>query len=120
MAGAPVLIEQSADAAAATGTGAAAQKVKEALRRVIDPELGYNIVDLGLIYDVRVDANGVASVIMTTTTPGCPATSYLTEGARECAASVEGVEMAEVTLTHEPRWSPELMSDDAKAHFGIR
>lgn len=120
MAGAPIIIEQSVDVAAPTETDAVAQKIKEALRRVIDPELGYNIVDLGLIYDVHVDPDGVATVIMTTTTPGCPATGYLTEGARECTVSVEGVEIAEITLTHEPRWSPELMSDDAKAHLGIR
>ena len=97
-----------------------ASKIKDALRRVIDPELGYNIVDLGLIYDISVRDDDVASVTMTTTTPGCPATSYLTEGARGCALSVDGVDIAEVILTHEPPWSPELMSDEAKAHFGIR
>lgn len=97
-----------------------ASKVKDALRRVIDPELGYNIVDLGLIYDIRVLDGGAVSVTMTTTTPGCPATSYLTEGARDCVLSVEGAVSAEIVLTHEPPWSPELMSGDAKAHLGIR
>lgn len=55
---------------------------------------------------------------MTTTTPGCPAINYLCEGARTSTAAVEGVDLAEILLTYEPRWSPEQMSDDAKAHFG--
>ena len=59
-----------------------AEQVKDALRLVIDPELGHNIVDLGLVYDVAVEAGGIANITMTTTTRGCPATSYLTEGAR--------------------------------------
>ncbi len=120
MAGAPILIERSAGGPVSTGADSVAARIEDALRRVIDPELGCNIVDLGLIYDVHVDADGRAVVTMTTTTPGCPATNYLTEGARECTSSVEGVDTAEITLTYEPRWSPELMSDDAKARFGIR
>jgi len=123
MSGAPVLSETARTSSAAAGlqdpTGLAS-KVKDALRRVIDPELGYNIVDLGLIYDIRVLGRGAVSVTMTTTTPGCPATSYLTEGARDCVLSVEGAASAEIVLTHEPPWSPELMSGDAKAHLGIR
>ena len=123
MSGAPVLSETARSSSAETGpqdpTGLAS-KVKDALRRVIDPELGYNIVDLGLIYDIRVLDGGAVSVTMTTTTPGCLATSYLTEGARDCVLSVEGAVSAEIVLTHEPPWSPELMSGDAKAHLGIR
>jgi metal-sulfur cluster biosynthetic enzyme len=90
----------------------------QALHRVIDPELGYNIVDIGLIYDVTMDKDK-ALVIMTTTTPGCPATDYLYSGAMECAYSVPGVSDAEVILTYEPKWSPAMMSDAAKSHFGI-
>ena len=61
------------------------QKVKEALRLVIDPELGYNIVDLGLVYAVLVNDGGVVNIVMTTTTRGCPATNYMKEGARDAA-----------------------------------
>jgi metal-sulfur cluster biosynthetic enzyme len=57
---------------------------------------------------------------MTTTTPGCPATSYLMRGAHEAALSVAGIEAVDVSLTYEPRWSPAMMSARAKAHFGIR
>ncbi|MFC5384808.1 NifU N-terminal domain-containing protein [Aquamicrobium segne] len=121
MSGAPILY---APARAATPRLAGeenilAEEIRTALHRVIDPELGYNIVDLGLIYDVIVGSDGDVLVQMTTTTPGCPATNYLMEGSRECAASVEGVGAVEVELTYEPRWSPEMMSEEAKAHFGI-
>jgi metal-sulfur cluster biosynthetic enzyme len=120
MSGTPLVREPPADKPTSVQPETAAEKIKNALRRVTDPELGYNIIDLGLVYDVQLDSNGLASVIMTTTTPGCPATNYLIEGAKECTASVKGVETAEITLTYEPRWTPELMSDEAKVHFGIR
>lgn len=94
-------------------------QIREAIRQVIDPELGYNILDIGLIYDVAIDDEGAVKVMMTTTTPGCPATNYLKTGTRESALSVEGVTSADVELTYEPRWGPEMMSSIAKAHFGI-
>ena len=95
-------------------------RIREALRRVIDPELGYNIVDLGFVYDVAVEDGGVVRITMTTTTPGCPATGYLKKGAGESVGAVPGVEFVEVKLTHEPRWTPEMMSPEAKAIFGVR
>ena len=96
------------------------EHIRDALRQVIDPELGCNIVDLGLIYDVAMDENGGVHIIMTTTTPGCPATGYLKQGAGEAASGVPGIEFVDVKLTYEPRWTPEMMSPEAKAHFGIR
>ena len=96
-----------------------AERIRAALRVVIDPELGYNIVDLGLIYDIAVDAAGAARVLMTTTTRGCPATSYLQEGTRHSATQVAGVTSVEVVMTHAPPWSPQKMSSAAKQHFGI-
>jgi len=95
------------------------EKVREALRLVIDPELGYNIVDLGLVYAVLVNDGGVVHIVMTTTTRGCPATNYLKEGARDAAWDVPGVEFVDVALTYEPPWSPEKMSAAAKIHLGI-
>lgn len=119
MAGTPAVAATAINGSTTDGSGLAAS-VREALRSVIDPELGYNIVDLGLVYDITVEGDHAIRVTMTTTTPGCPATDYLVNGAHEGARSVGGVESAEVTLTHEPRWTPEMMSDAAKAHFGIR
>lgn len=120
--GAPVLrAEAKADdrPPSAGGHGDTVNRIQEALRQVIDPELGYNIVDLGLVYEVAVEAGGVVHISMTTTTPGCPATNYLKGGAGEAAGNVPGVEFVDVKLTYEPRWTPDLMSREAKAHFGI-
>lgn len=122
LSGAPAAVEiTAADGsrvdAAADPDGLAAT-ILTGLREVIDPELGYNIVDLGLVYDVAVEGEH-ALVTMTTTSPGCPATNYLREGARECASHVDGIETADVEITYDPRWSPEMMSAAAKAHFGI-
>jgi metal-sulfur cluster biosynthetic enzyme len=94
--------------------------VRAALRQVIDPELGYNIVDLGLIYEVSATEAGGIDIMMTTTTRGCPATNYLVEGARTAAAGIPGVATVEVELTYDPPWTTQQMSADAKAHFGIR
>lgn len=94
-----------------------ADEVRNALRTVIDPELGFNIVDLGLIYSIDIEG-GVARITMTTTTRGCPATSFLKEGVRDSASLISGVEMADVTLTYDPPWTPEMMSDNAKEYLG--
>lgn len=92
--------------------------VAAALKTVIDPEIGYNIVDLGLVYDIAV-ADGHVRIRMTTTRPGCPATNALREGAEKAAASVCGVDAVEVHMTWLPPWSPELMSETAKADLGF-
>jgi len=96
-----------------------AQRVGDALRLVIDPELGYNIVDLGLVYAVRVENGRDAHITMTTTTRGCPATRYLQTGAADAAGTVEGIGYAEVILTYEPPWTPRMMTAEAKAHLGV-
>src|SRR5690606_622436 len=90
-------------------TDSLTEQIREALRLVIDPELGDNIIDLGLVYYVAVQEGGVANIVMTTTTRGCPATEYLKNGAREGAWAVPGVEFVDVTLTYEPPWTPQMM-----------
>lgn len=87
------------------------------LRLVIDPELGVNIVDLGLVYGAEV-VDGVAHVLMTTTTPACPIGSFLSDQVRWALLGVDGIHDVEVELTHEPCWSPERMSDEAKVQMG--
>jgi len=96
-----------------------AERVREALRQVIDPEIGFNIVDIGLVYDIAVEEGGIARVTMTTTTRGCPATNYLKDGAGEAAQSVAGVECADVRLTYDPPWTPTMMSSVAKDYLGV-
>ncbi len=91
--------------------------VYEALRLVLDPELGENVVDLGLIYAVAARDGGAVSVTMTTTTPGCPATAFLVDGVRSCMQAVPRVRLADVILTYDPPWSPALMSEPARARL---
>lgn len=89
-------------------------EVIEALRRVLDPELGVNIVDLGLIYDVRVRGAQV-DVTMTLTTPGCcPLHAVLPQAAERVVQGIEGVAAGRVHLAWEPPWSPDRMSDAAR------
>jgi metal-sulfur cluster biosynthetic enzyme len=125
LSGAPVLrpgseAKRSASSRLGEGSSDLVSRIKEALRQVIDPELGYNILDLGLVYDVAVEEGGVVRITMTTTTPGCPATNYLKGGAAESARNLPGVEFVDVRLSYEPRWAPEMMSPEAKAYLGIR
>jgi metal-sulfur cluster biosynthetic enzyme len=93
--------------------------VLAALHEVIDPELGYNIVDLGMVYELAVDG-GAVKISMTMTTPGCPAQDYILAGVYECARSLPGVSAVDIKLVWEPAWSPQRMTPIAKAHFGIQ
>lgn len=93
--------------------------VREALRSVIDPELGVNLVDLGLVYDVQV-VDGVAYVTLTTTTPACPIGSFLEDQARWAILRLPGILGVEIEVVHEPQWTPALMSDDARKILGWR
>ena len=123
MSGAPVLHADvravSPSSASAAGQDDTIDHVRHALKQVIDPELGYNIVDLGLVYDVAVEEGGGVHITMTTTTPGCPATDYLKSGAGEAASGIPGVAFVDVKLTYDPRWTPDMMTSSAKAHLGI-
>jgi metal-sulfur cluster biosynthetic enzyme len=93
-------------------------RVRAALRVVIDPELGENIVDLGFVYDIVAD-RGAISIILTATTPGCPAAGFLQEGVRTAASAVPGVVSVEVTMTFEPPWTPALIEPAIRASLGF-
>lgn len=95
-----------------------AEQVRESLKGVIDPELGLNIVDLGLIYDVEVE-DGQAIVTMTLTSPGCPAGGMIMSGAQEAARGTEGVEDADVRLVWKPFWTPDRIDPDVRAALGF-
>jgi metal-sulfur cluster biosynthetic enzyme len=97
---------------------ATTDEVMNALRDVIDPELGLDFVELGLIYDVTID-NGTVSVLYTLTTPGCPIGPQVSEQIDEFVSDLEDVNEVQSTLTFEPPWSPERMSDDAKFALGF-
>ncbi len=91
--------------------------VLETLRQVIDPEIGCNIVDLGLIYSVAIEGPKV-SVQMTLTTPGCPMHESLSWGAKAALLNLEGVEQAEVQIVWDPPWQPSMMSEAGRACVG--
>lgn len=93
--------------------------VRNALRIVMDPELGINLVDLGMIYMITAHANGDVSVKMTTTTRGCPAAGFLTRAVQACVEDVAGVSHADVELTYEPEWSPDMAIPEARARFAV-
>lgn len=91
--------------------------IREALRTVIDPELGYNIVDLGLVYDIAVKRDGVVDVVMTTTTRFCPATGFIREAVEACVSEVPGVTAVKVELTYDPPWGAERMAPEIARQF---
>jgi metal-sulfur cluster biosynthetic enzyme len=91
--------------------------VMEALRGVIDPELGINLVDLGLVYDVAV-SDGIAYITLTVTTPACPLGNYLEDQVRWAVLKLPGILGVEIEVVHEPRWTPALMSDAARRTLG--
>lgn len=89
----------------------------ERLRGVIDPELGVNIVDLGLVYEAEM-VDGIADILITTTTPACPLGPYLGNQIKWALLAIDSVLGVRVRLTHEPRWGPEMMNEAAKAQLG--
>ncbi len=88
------------------------------LKQVEDPEIRYNIVDLGLIYDVKIDG-GMVIIDMTFTSPTCPVGPYLLSEVEKAAKAVSGVTGVTVNVVWEPLWGPERMSDEAKVALGI-
>lgn len=92
--------------------------IRKALRGVKDPELGLNIVDIGLVYDIAVSDEGDAHIKMTLTSPGCPSGPEILEDVRIVAQQVEGVNSAEVELVWEPYWTPERMDPRVRAFLG--
>lgn len=92
-------------------------QVRDALSNVNDPELGFNIVDLGLVYGVQIDGSKVY-VEMTLTSMACPAGPQMVEAAREAVLGLEGVEEVDVSLTFTPPWGPEMMREELRWIFG--
>ncbi len=89
------------------------------LKDVYDPEIPVNIYDLGLIYNVVVDDNDTAHIIMTLTAPGCPVADMLLEETRLAAMKVEGVRDTQVELTFDPPWEKSMMSEEARLELGF-
>ena len=94
------------------------EQVIDALRVVEDPELGMDIVELGLLYDVEVD-NSKVKAIYSLTSIGCPVGPMIEQQIKETIEDMDGVSEAETELTWDPPWSPERMSEDAKFILGF-
>jgi metal-sulfur cluster biosynthetic enzyme len=95
------------------------EDVTDALRDVIDPELGLDFVELGLIYEVEVSEDGAVHVTYTLTSPGCPIGPQVSEQIAEFVSELEGVRDVQSSMTFSPPWTPERMSEDAKFALGF-
>jgi metal-sulfur cluster biosynthetic enzyme len=89
------------------------ERIYKALRQVIDPELGINIVDLGLIYDVQIQ-DGDVGVRMTLTTRGCPLHGSIVQAVERAIRELAGVTSAQAEVVWEPRWNPDMISPEGK------
>jgi metal-sulfur cluster biosynthetic enzyme len=96
-----------------------AEAARKALKQVKDPELGLNIIDIGLIYDVAVEEDGVVHVKMTLTSPGCPSGAEIMQDAKMVLEQQEGVTAAEIELVWEPYWTPDKMDPRVRTFMGF-
>ncbi|HEX9895563.1 MAG TPA: metal-sulfur cluster assembly factor [Gemmatimonadales bacterium] len=95
------------------------ETVRKALRQVKDPELGLNIIDIGLVYDVAVTPEGDVTVKMTLTSPGCPSGAEIMQDAKLVVEELEDVRSTTIELVWEPYWTPEKMDPRVKAFMGF-
>jgi len=95
------------------------KEIKQALGRVVDPELGIDIVSLGLIYKISVRKSGDTVVRMTLTSPGCPLASMIDIMVKTEVKKVKGIGEVRTELIWDPPWVPDMMSDEAKAELGF-
>lgn len=93
--------------------------VIEALRTVFDPEIPVSIFDLGLIYDVQINNDGVVRIVMTLTTPSCPVAEEIPKWIDEAISNVEGITRVDIELVWDPFWKSEYMSEEAKLMLGL-
>ncbi len=89
------------------------------LRTVFDPEIPVNIYDLGLIYRIELQSDGVLDIDMTFTAPSCPAADFILEDVRQKVESIAGVSSANVQMVFEPEWNQSMMSEEARVELGF-
>ena len=94
-------------------------QIIDVLKGIYDPEIPVNIYEMGLVYEVNVDENANAHVLMTLTSPACPVAESLPPEVEEKVAAVDGVASAKVEITWDPPWDPEMMSEAAKLELGF-
>ncbi len=93
-------------------------KIEEALQTVYDPEIPVNIWELGLVYELKID-NGVVWITMTLTAPACPVAGEIIQEVQQKTEAIEGVKQVHVTLTFDPPWTRDMMSEEARLELGF-
>jgi FeS assembly SUF system protein len=94
-------------------------RIEETLRTVFDPEIPVNIFELGLVYEIKIGDNNRVGIIMTLTAPGCPVAGDIIREVDEKIREIEGVSDVDVTLTFDPPWTKEMMSEEARLELGF-
>ncbi|MCE2422252.1 MAG: metal-sulfur cluster assembly factor [Gemmatimonadetes bacterium] len=112
------MVQEEQNTENGAGGDGLSEAVTLALRDVVDPELGINIVDLGLVYGVEVE-EAAALITMTLTSPGCPAGGQIMDGARDAAQTVDGIDEATVKLVWKPFWTPDKIDARVRAMMGF-
>ncbi|MCA6213391.1 MAG: hypothetical protein PWP49_1044 [Thermococcaceae archaeon] len=95
------------------------EMILEKLKEVIDPEIGIDVVNLGLIYELKINPDNTVYVKMTMTTPGCPLTLWLLQAVEQKILEIPGVKDAEIELTFDPPWTPDRISEEVKKRLGM-
>tara|TARA_Y100001937_G_scaffold23899_1_gene34302 strand:- start:364003 stop:364305 length:303 start_codon:yes stop_codon:yes gene_type:complete len=95
------------------------RRLEEALKTVVDPEVGLNIVDLGLIYGLDVDDEGDVQLELTLTSPGCPVGPMILEEVQSTLESVLPHKQVLISLVFDPPWSPERISEEGRSHLDL-
>lgn len=93
--------------------GVTQKQVEEKLKEVLDPEIGISILDLGLVYEIKIDGDDV-SILMTLTTPGCPMAAMFDQEVIRKVKEIKNVKKVKVEITFDPPWTPEKMTKEAK------
>ncbi|ASI98845.1 metal-sulfur cluster assembly factor [Thermococcus celer] len=95
------------------------EMILEKLKEVIDPEIGIDVVNLGLIYELKIRPDNTVYIKMTMTTPGCPLTMWILRAVEDKILEIPGVKDAEIELTFDPPWNPDMVSEEYKKKLGL-
>ncbi len=95
------------------------EEIMNALRSVMDPEIGLDVVSLGLVYDVSISDSGEVQIKMTMTTPGCPLVGMMTEDVKNVIETIDGVKSVQVELVWDPPWTADMIAPEVRAKLGI-
>ena len=95
------------------------KEIIEEIRKIYDPEIPVNIYELGLIYDVKIENDNIAKIIMTLTSPNCPVAESLPQEVKDSAMQVEGIERVDLDLVFEPPWNKDMKSEAAKLELNL-